>query len=536
MSQRVAPKTQYARHGDLNLAYQVAGEGDVDVVIAPSFVSNVDFYWAHPAIKSFLDRISSFSRLLLFDKGGTGLSDPVSEIPTLEQRADEIEAVMDAAGIERAAIFGLSEGAPAAVLFSVTRPERTEALVLFGGFPVGFGALIGEDSPDKLRELIEREFSPDLLDHVRRAAIERGFPPDDVPDEAQIERYRGFGDHALNDWGEGKALKQLVPNMGDEGQLGLMERLCASPGMVEATVMAGARLDVTDLLESVAVPTLVVHARDDLVPVQGGRMMAERIPGARMIEVEGQDHAPWWTEPERIIAEIEELLTGQRHAPRPQRVLATVLFTDIVGSTEQAAKLGDARWRAVLERHDEVTARQVSSCGGKAVKSTGDGFLATFEGPAAGIQAAEAIRDSLAAEDVQVRAGLHTGEIERIEDDVGGIAVHIAARVCAEAGPGEILVSRTIRDLVVGSGLGFEDRGTHELKGVPGAWQLLAVAPPDSEAGRPERELSAIEIGSRHSTRRRGDRAVAAILRRAPGAVRAAIRLDPRYRRAVKQR
>jgi pimeloyl-ACP methyl ester carboxylesterase len=532
----VAPKTQYARHGDLNLAYQVVGEGDVKVVVAPSFVSHIEFYWAHPAIKPFLDRISSFARLLIFDKAGTGLSDPVNEIPTLEQRAHEIEAVMDAAGIERAAIFGLSEGAPAAILFSVTRPERTQALVLFGGFPVGTGALVGEDSPEKLRQLVEGEFSSEVFDYFRRAAVDRGFSPDDLPEDAQIERYRRFGAHALNHWGEGKALKQLVPNMGDEAQLGLMERLCASPGMVEATVMAGARVDVLDLLESVAVPTLVVHARDDLVPIQGGRLMAARIPGARMIEVEGQDHAPWWTEPERILAEIEELLTGQRHAPRPQRVLATVLFTDIVGSTEQAAELGDARWRAVLERHDEITARQVASCGGKAVKSTGDGLLATFEGPAAGIQAAEAIRNSLTTEGIQVRAGLHTGEIEQLEGDIGGIAVHIAARVCGEAGPGEVLVSRTIRDLVVGSGLGFEDRGTHELKGVPGAWQLLAVAPSDSDARGPEKELAAIEIDSRRGARRRGDRAVAAILRRAPGAVRAAIRLDPRYRRAVKQR
>ena len=489
----MAPKTEYAQCGELNLAYQVVGEGDVDIVLVPSFVSHVEFFWAHPAIKSFLDRVTSFARLVLFDKAGTGLSDPVSGIPTLEERAAEVEAVMDAAGVERAAVFGLSEGGPSAVFFAVTRPERVEALVLFGTFPSG----------------------------VR---------PGESVDATQRERLLQFMEHVENDWGEGKALKLLLPNQGDVAQLGLIERLCASPSMARATMQSAAGLDVTALLGSVKAPTLVVHAKDDLVPIQGARAMARAIPGARLLEVEGADHAPWFSSPDEIVGEIEELLTGTRQRLEPTRVLATVLFTDIVGSTERAAELGDARWRALLERHDDITRREVSAFGGTAVKSTGDGFLAIFGGPAAAIRCTEAIRDALDAEEITIRAGLHAGEIERMADDVGGLGVHIAARVSGHAGPGEILVSRTIGDLVVGSGLAFEPRGTHELKGVPGEWSLLAVADGDSAKGGGEQ----IAIASARSAQRPQDRVAAAVARRAPGAIRAAMRLDPRYRRSVK--
>jgi pimeloyl-ACP methyl ester carboxylesterase len=495
----MAPKTRYAKYGDLNLAYQVIGEGDVDIVLVPSFVSHIEFYWAHPAIKAFLDRLTSFARLVMFDKAGTGLSDPVSGIPTLEERAGEVEAVMDAAGLDRAAVFGLSEGGPSAIFFSVTRPGRTTALVLFGTYPAGI------------------QIEPDM-------------------DTAQMERIQRFIGHVLNDWGEGKALKELLPNQGDEAQLGLLERLSASPGMAKATVLSAARLDVTDLLESVSVPTLVVHAKDDLVPVQGARLIAEKVPGARLLEVEGTDHAPWFSGPDEIVGEIEQLLTGSRHAPVPTRVLATVLFTDIVGSTERAAELGDAAWRTVLERHDELTRQVVTEFGGTAVKSTGDGFLAVFEGPAGAIRCTEAIRGALAREGITIRAGLHTGEIERMGEDVGGLGVHIGARVCAKAGAGEILVSRTIGDLVVGSGIGFAARGSHELKGVPGEWQLLAVGGDESPADDREEQLAEIEIGSRRSGQRTTDRAAAAVARRAPGAIRAAMRLDPRYRRSVRDR
>ena len=520
----MAPKTQYAKCGDISLAYQVVGDGDVDIVLVPSFVSHIEFFWAHPAIKSFLDRLATFARLVIFDKAGTGLSDPVPRYRTLEERATEVEAVMDAAGMERAAVFGLSEGGPTAIFFSVTRPARAEALVLFGTFASSFGLSL---------EAVEMELS-EVMETLHHRAAEHDLAEDEIPDEAQVERVRRFARHVLNDWGEGKALKALVPAQGDEAQLGLIERLCTSPGMARATLISGSRLDVIDLLGAVAVPTLVVHARGDLVPVQNARMMARRIPGARLLEVDGVDHAPWFSSPDEIVGEIEELLTGTRHAPEPDRILATVLFTDIVGSTERATELGDARWRAVLERHDEVTRGRVADAGGVTVKSTGDGFLATFNGPAAAIRCAESIREALASDGVQIRAGLHTGELERIGDDIGGVAVHIAARVCAHAGPDEILVSRTIGDLVVGSGLAFEDRGSHVLKGVPGEWQLLAVAPKDSPAGDEEKQLAAIEIGNPRATQRPTDRVAAAVARRAPGAIRAAIRLDPRYRRAAR--
>jgi class 3 adenylate cyclase len=515
----VAPKTQYAKYGDLNLAYQLVGEGETDIVLVPSFVSHIEFFWAHPAIKSFFDRISSFARLLIFDKAGTGLSDPVSGIPTLEERAGEVEAVMDAAAMERAAVFGLSEGGPSAIFFAVTRPARTRALVLFGSYAAGPPAL----DPESI-----------TMEQVRSIAVERGAADDEVADEAQVDRVRRFAQHVVNDWGEGKALKELVPNQGDEAQLGLIERLCASPGMARATLASASRLDVSNLLGSVAVPTLIVHAKGDLVPIQGARFMARRIPESRLLEVEGVDHAPWFSSPDEIVGEIEELLTGTRHLPKPDRVLATVLFTDIVGSTERAAELGDTRWRAVLERHDDVTRGRVRDAGGVAVKSTGDGFLATFDGPAAAIRCAEAIREGLAADGIRIRAGLHTGEIERMGDDIGGLAVHLAARVCAQAGPEEILVSRTIGDLVVGSGLAFEDRGSHRLKGVPGEWQLLAVAGRGSPAGEDERRLAEIEIESARSTQRRTDRVAAAVAHRAPGMIRTAMRLDPRFRRAVR--
>jgi len=524
----VAPKTRYASYGELNLAYQVVGEGDLNLVLVPSFISHVEFWWAMPQAKSFFDRIAGFSRLLIFDKAGTGLSDPVSGIPTLEERAAEVEAVMDAAGMERAAIIGLSEGGPMAIFFSVTRPERSEALILLDTYST---LSLGTDPPSI------RDFADGAIDmhDVRRRAAELELREDEIPNEAQVERGRRMVRHVLEDWGEGKALKSFVPHQGDEGQLGLLERLCASPGMAQATMSSALRLDVTDLLESVDVPTLLVHAKGDLaIPVQHSRFMARRIPGARLLEVEGDDHAPWFSSPDEIVGEIEQLLTGERQAPRSDRVLATVLFTDIVGSTERAAELGDSRWRAVLERHDELTREQVADFGGTAVKSTGDGQLATFDGPAAAIRCTEAIRSALLEEEIPIRAGLHTGEIERIGEDVGGLGVHLAARVCAAAGPGEILVSRTIRDLVVGSGLAFEDRGSHRLKGVPGEWELLAVAPKGTSPGEAEQQLARIEIDSPRSAQRPTDRFAAALLRRAPGALRTAIRLDPRYRRSVK--
>jgi class 3 adenylate cyclase len=519
----VAPKTQYAWCGDRQLAYQVVGDGDVDIVVAPSFVSHVELWWTSPAAKAFYDRLASFARVAIFDKAGTGLSDPVAEVPTLEERALEIEAVMDAVGMEHATVFGLSEGGPMAVFFGATRRDRTDALVLFGAYP----KLLGVKGLDLAAAVEEAD-----MDTVKRAAAEAGLPDDEVIDQEQLERVQRFGRHILEDWGEGKALKELVPHQGSEAELGLMERLCASPGMARATMSSAIRLDVSDLLESIDVPTLIVHARDDLVPIQGARTMARLIPNSRLLELDGVDHAPWLNSPDEVTGEIEQMLTGARRAQQPNRVLATVLFTDIVGSTERAAELGDARWRAVLEHHDEVTRQRVATFNGTAVKGTGDGYLAIFDGPAAAIRCAEAVRDALAQEQLRIRAGVHTGEIERIGEDVGGLGIHLASRVCDTAAPGEILVSRTVCDLVVGSGLAFEDRGIHQLKGIPGEWSLAAVAAEGSPAGALERQLAEIDLAG---TQRPTDRLFAAIARRAPGAVRTKMRLNPNSRRTAKK-
>jgi class 3 adenylate cyclase len=479
----------------------------------PSFVSHLDFWWGHPAVKSWLDRLTSFARLISFDKAGTGLSDPVSGVPTIEERAAEIEAVMDAAGSERAALFGLSEGGPSSIFFAATRPERVQALVLFGTYATG----------------TELWSSPP--GEVQAQMRGRGIPDEYVPTVGQLERAGAFQRHVRDDWGEGKALGLLVPDQGDPLQLALLERVSASPGMAWATVESAMRLDVADLLSTVKVPTLVVHARDDLVPIQWGRYLADHIPGARLLEVPGRDHAPWFSEPDMIAAEIEELLTGARHARPSDRRLATVLFTDIISSTERAATLGDARWRALLERHHELVREQLGRFQGNEVKTVGDGFLATFDGPARAIRCAEAVRDAIGGLGIQVRAGIHTGECEVMDNDIGGMAVHIAARVSGMAGAGEILVSRTVRDLVVGSGIEFQDRGSHELKGVPGEWGVLAVAPEGPSADSPEASLDRIETPGPRTSMRRADRMAAAVVRRAPGVVRTLARAEHRARR-----
>ncbi|MEK6273280.1 MAG: adenylate/guanylate cyclase domain-containing protein [Actinomycetota bacterium] len=505
------PRTQYAKHGDLNIAYQVKGEGPIDILVVPSFVSNIEFWWAHPVMKAWWDRVTSFARLILFDKLGTGCSDPVSGPRTLEQRSDEIKAVMEAVGCERPVLFGLSEGGPSSIVFAATHPGQVQALVLFGTF-----ASVGlvDASPDEIRAELAKE-----------GVAERYWPTD-----AQLERIAAFRQRILDSWGDGEALALLVPNMGDAQQQATAERLCASPGMARATMESAAMIDIRDVLPTINVPTLVVHADEDLVPIQSGRYIADHIPGARFLEVKGRDHAPWLTEPDLIAGEIEEFLTGVRHVREPDRVLATVLFTDIVGSTERAAELGDARWRAVLERHGEVTRSELARFGGREVKSTGDGFLASFDGPARAIRCAEAIRGAVRGLGMEIRAGIHTGECEVMGDDVGGIAIHIAARVNAVAVPGEILVSRTVRDLVVGSGIAFEERGSQTLKGVPGEWSLLAVVPEGAAQESPEVKITKIETPSPRESMRRLDRIAAAVARRAPGVLRTASRLETRRR------
>ena len=438
------PRTRYARSGDAHIAYQVFGSGDVDLVFVPGFVSNVEQYWEVPRIREFLERLGSFARVVIFDKRGTGLSDPVAEPPSLEQRMDDMQAVMDAAGLDRAALFGISEGGPASVLFAATYPERTTALVIYGSTP---------------------RFRAD----------------DDAPWGASDEIVERLLAATASHWGQGTLLGVFAESRRDDPELrqawGRFQRAGASPGMAQALFAATFEIDVRDVLPTISVPTLVLHRTGDVaVPVDGARLMAERIPGARLVELEGRDHLFFIGDYERIVDEMEEFLTGTRQARPLDRVLATVMFTDIVDSTKRAAEAGDRRWRELIARHDDLTRRQLKRFRGREIKTLGDGFLATFDGPARGIECASAIRDGVRPLGLEVRAGLHTGECELAGGDVRGMAVNIGARIGALAEANEVLVSSTVKDLVVGADLEFSDRGEHELKGVPGTWRLYTAS------------------------------------------------------------
>jgi class 3 adenylate cyclase len=506
--------TSYASCGDLSLAYQVFGDGPVELVFAGSFVSHVELFWAVPEFEAFMGQLSTFCRVLLFDKAGVGLSDPVPQVRTLDDRAAEIEAVMDAAGFGKAALFGVSEGGPAAMVFAATRPERTRALILSGTFACwGFA---GWDDMDRDPAELRARLLPELGE-------------DYTPTTEQLAGVQEFGRAARSAWGSGATLKGLNPSVRSIRQLGMAERMSASPGMARATVEALFRIDVRPILSTIAAPTLVIHACGDLIPVQGGRYLADHIPGARLLEVDGTRHAPWYfTDLDTILAGIEEFLTGSHAAPsQSHRALRTVLFTDMVASTQHAAATGDERWRAVLHRLGEITAELTNRFGGTVIKSTGDGHLATFDGPTQAIRCAEALRADAETLGIQIRAGIHTGECELLDDDIGGIAVHIAARIMGQAGPGEILVPSTVRDLVVGSGTGFEDRGSVELRGVPGTWQLLAVDRHGARAGSAEAELASMPTPGPRTAMRRSDRAVEVIARRTPWIMRGMARLTP---------
>jgi pimeloyl-ACP methyl ester carboxylesterase len=439
------PETSYAKSGDVHIAYQVLGGGPLDLVYVPGWTSHVEYLWESPTTGRALRRLASFSRLILFDKRGTGMSDRVPEaaLPTLEQRMDDVRAVMDAVGSERAAVFGASEGGPLSLLFSATYPERTTALILYGSFPV-------------------RKASPDY--------------PWGLTPEQRTE----FVEAVEREWGKGADSAVRNPSV-DERFAEWFATLCrmsASPGAALTLLRMNFEIDVRAILPAIRVPTLILHRVGDLrVNVGNSRYLAEHIPGAKYVELPGSDHYMWVGDDDPVTDEIEEFLTGARHAAEPDRVLATVLFTDIVGSTERAAVLGDRRWRELLDDHDAAVRRALARFRGREVKTTGDGFLATFDGPARAVRCASAVVEAVRALGLDVRAGVHTGEVELMGDDVGGIAVHIGARVAAEAGAGEVLVSSTVRDLVAGSGLAFEDRGARTLKGVPGEWRLLAVAP-----------------------------------------------------------
>lgn len=439
------PQTRYARSGNLNIAYQTIGNGPSDLVYVPGWVSHVEEVWEEPSSVRFLNRLASFSRLILFDKRGTGMSDrvPVDSLPTLEERMDDVRAVIDAANCERAALFGVSEGGNMSILFAAAYPDRTTALITFGVFAK---RLWSADYP----------WAPTWEQRQREIEM--------------VERQ----------WGGEMDLSVLTPSVANDEpfrrRLLTYLRRSASPGAAAALLRMNSFIDVRHVLPAIRVPTLVLHRAEDRdARVEEGRYIASRIPGAKFVELPGQDHIPWVGDADAVVDEIEEFLTGARPVSEPDRVLATVLFTDIVGSTEQAATLGDRRWRDLLERYYALVRRELPRFRGKEVDTSGDGFLATFDGPARAIRCAAAIRQGVSGLGCQIRAGLHTGEVELMGDHVGGIAVHIGARVAAVAGPGEVLVSNTVRDLVAGSGISFRDRGTHTLKGVPGSWQLFAV-------------------------------------------------------------
>jgi pimeloyl-ACP methyl ester carboxylesterase len=438
------PETRYARSGDLNIAYQVVGDGPLDLVYVPGWISNVELMWEEPSHAHVLERLAAFSRLILFDKRGTGLSDPVpvDRLPPLEVRMDDVRAVMDAVGSDNAALFGFSEGGLMSVLFTATYPERVSALALYGTFA-------------------KRVWSPD-------------YPWAPKPDERRHEL------EALErNWGDRMDIDRLAPSEDDafKRRLATYFRRSASPGAAVALMRMNTQIDVRDVLQTIQAPTLVMHRADDVdVKVEEGRWIAQQIPGAKYVELSGDAHTLWAGDTDAIVDEIEEFLTGARPLPQSDRVLATVLFTDIAGSTECVTELGDTRWRELLTTHHATVRRQLERYRGREIDTAGDGFLVTFDGPARAILCACAIRDSVGALDLKVRAGLHTGECEVMASKVGGIAVHIGARVASLARPGEVLVSSTVKDLVSGSGIEFDDRGEHRLKGVSDAWHLFSVA------------------------------------------------------------
>jgi len=508
------PETSYASCGDLSLAYQVFGDGPVELVVVGPFVSHIELAWTLPQFKAFVEQLATFCRVALFDKAGVGLSDPVPKVRTLEDRAAEIEAVMDAVGFGQAVVSGLSDGGPVAMMFAATRPERTRALILAGTVP--YWGFAGWDDIDRDPAELRARFLAELGE-------------DYTPSIEQLARFQEAGRAVRSGWGTGAAASISTPSVRSIRQLAMCERMSASPGMARASFEAAFLIDVRPILPTLTAPTLVIHAREDpAVPVQGGRYLADHICGARYLEVEGVDHAPFLTEPDKILTEIEEFLTGSHAAPsQSHRALRTVLFTDIVASTAHAAATGDERWRAVLQRFGEVTADLTNRFDGTVVSSTGDGHLMTFDGPTQAIRCAEALRTEAETLGVEIRAGIHTGECELFDSDIGGIAVHIAARILGQAGAGEILVSRTVRDLVVGSGTGFEDRGSVELRGVPGTWQLLAVDRHGARAGSAEAELASTPTPGPRTAMRRSDRAVAMMARRTPWILRGMARIAP---------
>ena len=433
------PVTRYARSGDVNIAYQTMGDAPLDIIMVPGLTSHVEFMHELIGYTAFLRRLSKFARVVTFDKRGQGLSDRITGASSLEQRMDDVRAVMDAVGSRRAIVVGFSEGSAMSVLFAATYPERVSQLVLFGGF-----ALASEVVPNQLESKIAQ---------------------------------------SIKVWGTGAMIRGVIASQATNpeavSQFGKLERLSATPGAIKAIALLNAQIDVRPILPNVQVPTLVLHRRTDVqVPVALGRHLAAQIPNARFIEYPDGDHAFWSGETEALIGDIEEFVTGHRDtsSTKFERVLATVLFTDIVDSTRSAAAMGDQAWRRSLDNHDQLAKQMLEKYRGNLVKTTGDGILATFDGPGRAVRCALAFGTAAGQIGLPLRAGLHTGEIELRGQDVGGIAVHAAARVMAQSQPGEVIVSRVVTDLVAGTGLKFTERGSHELKGLPGRWDLFAAS------------------------------------------------------------
>jgi pimeloyl-ACP methyl ester carboxylesterase/class 3 adenylate cyclase len=438
MSDFALPVTCYAQSGDLNIAFQTMGNGPVDIILIPGFISHVEFTHEMIGYTSFLRRLSAFARVVTFDKRGQGLSDRADGVAPLEQRMDDVRAIMDEIGSQPAILFGFSEGCPMSVLFAATYPERVSHIILFGGF-ARFADYAG-DIEERIRQRVKH-------------------------------------------WGTGAGISAIMPSLAANPDavavFAKFERLSASPGAVRAVMQMNALIDVRSILPSVRVPTLVLHRQNDaLVPVEQGRELAMRIPGAKFIEYPGDGHAFWYGDVEAMLGDIEEFVTGARQGSSHEleRVLATVLFTDIVDSTRSAAEMGDHTWRRLLDSHDQLAKQMVEKHRGSLIKSTGDGVLATFDGPGRAVRCALSFGAAAKQIGLPLRAGLHTGEIELRGRDIGGIAVHAAARVMAKSQPDEVLVSRVVTDLVAGAGLRFSERGSYELKGLPGRWDLFSAS------------------------------------------------------------
>ena len=448
----MTPATKYAKSGDVSIAYQVVGEGPLDLLLVPGWISNVEMFWEEPSVERFLRRLASFARLILFDKRGTGLSDRVGELPALEVRMDDVRAVLDAVGSDRTALFGFSEGGPMCALFAATYPARTSALIMGGAYARMMAA------PDYAFGRTEQQFG-------------------------------AFAEQIERDWGGPVGIDIRIPSRANDPRFrdwwARFVRMSASPQAALALLRMNAQVDIRPVLPTIRVPTLILHsANDRTMDVHNGRYLAEHIAGAKYVELQGPDHVPFGSDGETIADEIEEFLTGVRHGAAIDRVLVTVLFTDIAGATEKAAALGDRGWHELLVNHHQTVRRELGRFRGREIDTAGDGFFAAFDGPARAVRCACAISQAVRPLGLELRAGLHTGECEVVDEKYGGIAVHIGARVAACAQPGEVLVSSTVKDLVAGSGLVFDDRGVQALKGVPGDWHLYAVAH-EAGAARP---------------------------------------------------